>query len=117
MIIFDIHIGKRGRNSKKFKVAELVKQTDGYTGAEIEQVVIDSMFTAFGRGEEISTDHIAEAIEQTSPMSVINGSQIAKLRDWSKDRCRTASHVKKSKPKAAPAKKSGRKINVATEDK
>jgi len=111
-VIFGIHLDKRNRDPKKFDIDELVEATDGYTGAEIEQVIIDGLYIAFGKGKELSTEIILEVIAETKPLAVINGQMIEKLRDWAKDRCRMASKPVTKKPaakKKAPAK---RKINV-----
>jgi SpoVK/Ycf46/Vps4 family AAA+-type ATPase len=100
--IFKIHLEKRKRKVKDFDMKKLVDATEDYTGAEIEQVVIDGLYVAFGSGEELSTEILLDVIKETSPLSVINGRQIEGLRAWAKDRCRMASKstdevVKKTK--------------------
>ena len=111
-IIFGIHLEKRNRVAKDFDIKELVKHTDGYTGAEIEQTVIDGLYVAFGSGEKLSTEILVDVIGETSPLSVINGKQIADLRSWSKDRCRMASKTRKSVAKKSANKKSVRKVQL-----
>lgn len=112
-IIFGIHLKKRGRDPKKFDVDALVQNTEGYTGAEIEQTVIDGLYIAFGGEGKLTTEILLGVIEQTSPLSVINGAQIAKLKSWSENRCRMASTPRKKKSTSPKKPNSGgRKLNV-----
>jgi ATP-dependent 26S proteasome regulatory subunit len=112
-IIFNIHLQKRNRKPKKFDIKKLVDATEGYTGAEIEQVIIDAMFVSFGEKSEITTEHILSVIEQTSPLSTINSSQIERLRSWSKNRCRSASSTtKKAASQSSEKTEAKRKITT-----
>ena len=113
-IIFDIHLRKRNRNPENFDIESLVSATEGFTGAEIEQAVIDGMYTAFGSGaEDVETEHISEAISVTSPLSCVNGKQIEQLKSWAKDRCRMASaYAKKLNEKPETNNSGGSRIAV-----
>ena len=91
-IIFEIHLKKRGRDPKKFDLKSFVDETEGYTGAEIEQIVIDGLYTAFGlEKDDVEDEDIVKAIHDTAPLSRVNGAQIEALNAWAKDRCRYAS--------------------------
>lgn len=111
--IFKIHLTKRKRDAGKFDMSQLVGATDGYTGAEIEQVIIDAMFVAYGSGKkDVTTADILTVIGETSPLSVINSSQIERLRQWSTNRCRNASTQKKQVQVSVEQKTTGRKIKI-----
>jgi SpoVK/Ycf46/Vps4 family AAA+-type ATPase len=45
--IWDIQIGKHGRDPKDFDLVQLAKATEGLTGSEIEQVFIEALYLAF----------------------------------------------------------------------
>ena len=45
--ILNVHIKKRGRDPKDYSIDQLVEESQGFVGAEIEQVVIDAMYLAF----------------------------------------------------------------------
>jgi len=113
-IIFKIHLQKRRRDPATFDLAALVAATEGYTGAEIEQVIVDAMFVSFGSGKkEVDTEGILSVISNTSPLSVINSTQIERLREWGKNRCRNASAKRKQTVTAAQDQKpSGRKLKI-----
>ncbi len=88
--IFSIHIGRRNRDATTFDLERLASESDGYSGAEIEQAVLEAMFSAFARGREISTEDISKAINRTVPLSRTMYEEIAGLREWAVTRARPA---------------------------
>lgn len=89
--IFRIHLEKRKRDPKKFKLGALSEATAGFSGAEIEQVVVGALYTAFDAGRELAQkDLIAEA-KAVVPLSVMMREDIAELREWARMRTRPAS--------------------------
>jgi hypothetical protein len=90
--IFKIHLEKRLRKSEDFDLDELVKSTDGYTGAEIESIIISSMYEAFyDNKREITNLDISNSIQETVPLSITMQEHIKDLRSWAKTRARNAS--------------------------
>lgn len=110
--IFEIHIKKRGRKPSKFDLDALVKSTEGFTGAEIEQCIIDALYVAFGKKSDLTTEFVLNSIDDTSPLSVINSSQIDGLKAWADGRCRYASSAKRSKQTKKTKQVSGRALTV-----
>lgn len=94
--IFYVHIRKRGRDPKNFNLSRLAAVSDGYVGAEIEQAVIDAMYTAFSDrnrpGREFNTQDILDALNRLVPLSRSQKENIDMLRSWLKEgRARSAS--------------------------
>ena len=89
--IFSIHLNKRGRDPGAFRVAELVKASKEFSGAEIEQAIISSLYDAFYAKKDLTTDHILEALGQTVPLSKTMDEQLSRLRTWADGRARHAS--------------------------
>lgn len=89
--IFRIHIERKNRKVEDFDISLLSKETAGYTGSEIEQVVISGLFRAFSKGQDIDTKTLLEAAEETSPLSATMKEDISAMRDWGKSRARLAS--------------------------
>jgi len=56
--------------------------TDGFTGSEIEQLIVSGLYTAFSSGCELTTDILLEEINNTSPLAVTMAERIDSLRDW-----------------------------------
>lgn len=71
--IFEIHIRKRRPTDLAgMDIGRLVKETEGYSGADIESVVRDSIESAFVAGREtVSTEDILASIRQTHSLSEI----------------------------------------------
>ncbi len=85
-VIFQIHLGKRGQDPEGFDLDELAARSEGFTGAEIEQAVVSSLYTAHAREEELSSDHLLEELAKTRPLSVVMAEKIAHLRAWAAER-------------------------------
>jgi len=86
--IFEIHLKKRKRDPKKFKVAELATLTDGFSGAEIEQVVVGALNRAFDQARELKTGDLSDEAKAQVPLSRTMAEDIAALRSWAKLRAR-----------------------------
>ncbi len=92
--IFNIHLRKKGRDSKKLKLdlEKLVKDSDHYTGSEIEKAVHTAIAMAFADDkEEIDTNYIATAISDTRPIHMVMSEQIEAIQKWATGRARYAS--------------------------
>jgi SpoVK/Ycf46/Vps4 family AAA+-type ATPase len=84
--IFDIHLRKRGQASGEFELTRLADRSTGFSGAEIEQVVVAGLYLARERGEPLATDHLLTELDQTRPLSVVMAEQLAALRAWAAER-------------------------------
>jgi len=89
--IFSIHLKKRGRELKKFKLEELAKLTEGFSGAEIEQVIVGALYNAFDANRELSQKDVATEAKAVVPLSVMMREDIEELRQWASLRTRPAS--------------------------
>ena len=65
--------------------------TDGFSGAEIEQAVIEAMFESFAQGKAVGTSHLLKAVENTVPLIKTMSAKIETVRHWAKHRARFAS--------------------------
>jgi len=89
--IFRIHLSKRKRNPDNFDLNLLVKESDGYSGAEIEEAIISALYGVFRLNRELTTEDILQALKETRPLSEVMKEQINDMRRWAKDRARYAS--------------------------
>ncbi|WP_408888977.1 hypothetical protein ACJ2CR_32540 [Myxococcus faecalis] len=89
--IFRIHLRRRKREPSDFDVAELATLTQGFSGAEIEQVVVAGLYEAFAENSELAQQHLVRTLRDTFPLSVTMRDEIRRLRDWAKGRTRPAS--------------------------
>jgi SpoVK/Ycf46/Vps4 family AAA+-type ATPase len=89
--IFRIHLAKRRRNPDHFDIDLLAMESEGFSGAEIEQAIISGLYEAFDEGKPLSTDHIIANIRATVPLSRMMEEEIMSLRKWAEKRARPAS--------------------------
>lgn len=80
--IFDVHIRKRGRDPKDFAMDQLVAESHGYSGAEIEQALVDAMFNAYSENREVATPDIVSALKRLIPLSLSQREKMTELRKW-----------------------------------
>lgn len=88
--IFDIHLSKAGRKITDLDTA--VDLTEGFTGAEIEEVVQSGLWTAFSEGRDLTTADLENAAQQTVPLITTMQEQIEAMRHWA-TRARPASKL------------------------
>lgn len=92
--IFKVHIQKKIANSpiaheitaSDEVAARLASISEGFTGSEIEQVVISALFEAFYRNRGLKEEDIVKAINETVPLAKTQAEQIASIREWAKER-------------------------------
>lgn len=92
--IFSIHLEKNGKDPSKYALDALADKTEGFNGAEIEECIKESMFTAFVENPtspRLLMSHISAAISQTVPLSKTMEKQIEDLRHWACTRAKNAS--------------------------
>jgi len=84
--ILALHLARRKRDPAQFELATLAELTDGFSGAELEQVVVAALYAAFGQGEVLTSQHLMQEIALTRPLSVTMAEPVAELRRWAKGR-------------------------------
>ncbi|MEK6563806.1 MAG: AAA family ATPase [Candidatus Omnitrophota bacterium] len=93
--IFAIHIKKKKRDPRSFDLELLARESDGFSGAEIEQSVIAAMYDAFLENRDIASEDLARNIKQSVPLSVTMKENIDEIRSWARYRARPASSAQK----------------------
>ena len=89
--ILAIHLGRRKRDPADYDLRAVVQATDGFNGAEIEEVVVDALFRAFGEtSKELRTEHLLMAAAEMVPLSRTRAADIEALRKWAAGNCRPA---------------------------
>jgi hypothetical protein len=84
--IFSIHLKRKKRDPAKFDIARLAEAAEGFSGAEIEQVVVSALYTAFSRKTDLTTDLLLTEIDGTQPLAKTRSEQIDRLRAWAIER-------------------------------
>lgn len=91
--IWRLHLNKRLAQSKAGGLPvtdelldQLSQATEGFAGAEIEQLVVAGMFDAFSERRAVSYDDLFRAVRNMVPLSQTQAEQIAAVRAWAADR-------------------------------
>jgi AAA+ superfamily predicted ATPase len=88
--ILRIHLSRRGWKPERFRLDVLAEKTEGYSGAELEQLVAAAIIDAFGRGQLLSDEDLDRSRRNLVPLSKTMEDKIFALRQWAQDRCRRA---------------------------
>lgn len=102
--IFRIHLSKRGKDPLAYEVVELASKTDGFTGADVEQVVKLGLKIAFFENEDLGMEHLIKAIPQIIPLSKTESHRIEDTRKWCNLHAKPA-----NPPKNSVSSKSGKR--------
>ncbi|OQA14162.1 MAG: proteasome-activating nucleotidase [bacterium ADurb.Bin363] len=89
--IFRIHLSKRHRDPRDFNLELLATNTDGFSGAEIEQIIISSLYDTLSDEVPFNTDLILKNTKEIIPLSVSMKEKIDNLREIAMNRFRMAS--------------------------
>jgi hypothetical protein len=89
--ILEIHLNLRDRDAHAFDLTQVAEETDRFSGAELEQVVVSGLFQAFSEDRELCFEDLIEAARDTVPLAVTMDEHIKHLREWARPRARRAS--------------------------
>jgi len=84
--IFEIHLQNRSRSTDNIDLEALALATEGFSGAEIEQVVVSALYTSFGTKKPCDEALLLSEVHATRPLSVTMREKISALREWATDR-------------------------------
>lgn len=97
--IFKVHLTKRYKNNHVWEdvalnpklISELANMSEGFVGAEIEQVIISALFDAYAENRSLEEQDLIRSIKNTVPLCVTQKEQITQLREWANTRAINAS--------------------------
>jgi hypothetical protein len=84
--IFRIHMLLRKQDPSKFDLPALAKGTEGFSGAEIEQVVISALYRSLQKNQPLTTEALIDAANSTVPLSISRREDIDEIRQMAKGR-------------------------------
>ena len=91
--ILELHIQRR-RPNLKLPLAAVIDRSEGFSGAELEQTVIEAMHLAFAERRELGETDLILAASQLVPLSRTAREQLNALKEWAASgRARAASSV------------------------
>jgi len=88
--IFGLHLERRERDPKAFDLDVLADASEGFSGAEIEGVVVAALYHAFSARRPLADEILLGEIRATRPLARMRPEAIARIRAWGKDHARPA---------------------------
>jgi SpoVK/Ycf46/Vps4 family AAA+-type ATPase len=89
--ILSIHLKKNGVDLSHINLDMLVKITEGFNGAEIEQAVNGAMIEAFNAGRSLNEQDIVISAGNIVPLSITMREEIGRMERWAYNRAIPAS--------------------------
>ena len=84
--IFRIHLARRELQPDSFDLVLLAAASAGFSGAEIEQVVVSALYAAQAQQQAVDQALLVRAIQGTAPLSVVMAERVNALRAWASGR-------------------------------
>jgi len=91
--IFKVHLQRfRPQGLEQFNIDEMAAISPEFSGAEIEQAIVEGMYHAFNQNRDLTTEDIIAAIQETFPLASTAREQINYMKSWAEQgRARSAS--------------------------
>ena len=81
--IFEVHLSRlRPHTLKTYDLTRLAYETPDFSGAEIEQVIVEAMHLGFSQNRDFTTDDILTAASEMVPLARTAQEQIEALQAW-----------------------------------
>jgi AAA+ superfamily predicted ATPase len=81
--IFTVHLSRlRPHNLQQYDLERLAYETPDFSGAEIEQILVEAMHLGFSQNRDFTIDDILEAASQVVPLARTAQEQIRLLQEW-----------------------------------
>ena len=84
--VLALHLRRRGRDPGSFDLAHIATLTDGFSGAELEGLVVAALYRAFSVDGDITTDLLAREASATTPLARSRSHDIETMRAWARGR-------------------------------
>jgi SpoVK/Ycf46/Vps4 family AAA+-type ATPase len=83
--ILEVHLKNRDQGLPN-DLKRVAQSTDGFSGAELEQLVVSALYENHHGTVNLNSDMLLEQAQKTRPLSVLVAEKIQALRDWASSR-------------------------------
>ena len=84
--ILSIHMRRRELALEQVDLKHVASITEGFSGAELEQLVVSAIYASFAENTNITTATLEQEVQKTRPLSVLMAEKISQLRQWAETR-------------------------------
>ena len=104
--VLEIHLRARRQTVAEGALEQLASQTEGYSAAELEQVVKIACLTAFqDGGRRVTVEDLEAARPTVTPLAESRGEELGALRHWARTRAQRANGTPGEPAVAVPARR------------
>ena len=89
--IVNVHLVRSGKVPSAFDLVSLSKATPGFNGAELEQLVLSAMYTAFDQKRDVTMNDMYRNLARIVPLSTTMSERIKEIKRWADTRAVKAS--------------------------
>ena len=89
--ILEIHLRRRRREPDDYDLTQVAEESELFSGAELEQVVVSALFTAFSESRALTSHDLLDTCREMIPLAVTMDDRLKDLREWARPRARRAS--------------------------
>ena len=84
--ILSVHLRRRGLSPDEYDVADLARSTGGFSGAELEQIVLQGMYAAYAEQRQMDVQDLYDSLGQMVPLSRTMMERIKAIKRWADTR-------------------------------
>ena len=84
--ILNVHLKRRDLSADDIDMTLIAQSCDGFSGAEVEQVVVSAIYSTYAKEEKLSTEALLKEAQSTRPLSILMAEKIQGLRSWAEHR-------------------------------
>ena len=90
--ILEVQLAQLGRAPNRYDIRGLADASEGFTGRQIREAIVNAIFDTEAEGREASSQDIRLALSRVVPMFHVYGKQVEEIRQWGRlwARCATA---------------------------
>jgi SpoVK/Ycf46/Vps4 family AAA+-type ATPase len=90
--ILKVHLQRFRPETLDFDIDRIAEIAEDFSGAELEQAIIEGMYSAFNQNRDLATEDIVVAVKNTFPLASTAREQINYMKAWAEQgRARSAS--------------------------
>lgn len=84
--ILELHLARRNQDPTGFDLDAVARATDDFSGAELEQIIVAALYSAFASQQPLTTAALLAEAGNTRPLAHVMSEKVAALRAWARDR-------------------------------